>query len=186
MVDTTVRARLPRTAVTALVKGLPSILSGRSPDPYGIKMVFLNAFAATLFKLIRRAYQDKAGEGIQGGTDEFGKSWKPLSPATIKRDKYRKVARIGLLRLDDRLKKSLDPGVLIGGLYFGPSEQILRVEGNVLTLGTKVPYGVYHHQGTARMPSRRLWPSTRDIGRWNAQAAQAGVEAVVAKLASVV
>jgi len=77
MPDYTVTARNPN--FRRLLRSLPAILSGDAPDPKGLRRSFLAALLYNAFKRTHEAYLTKA----DGGADEYGESWDPLSPKTI-------------------------------------------------------------------------------------------------------
>ncbi len=53
-----------------------------------------------------------------------------------------------------------DTGILLNSLSPGVKSphQILRAEAGAVTIGTNARYAKFHHEGTRRMPKRRLWP----------------------------
>jgi len=81
-------------------------------------------------------------EGARGG----GK-WQALSPAYRKWKQVHYPGRPILVRTG-RLKRSLS---VIGA---GGGDSIRDFRPLELTLGSRVPYGIYHQRGTRKMPSR--------------------------------
>lgn len=82
----------------------------------------------------------------------IGSMWPPLSPkyAAWKAAHYPGRPMMVLTR---RLERSL----------LGKTADSIRVMGKKLfRWGTRVPYGVFHHRGTARMPKRQFLGLTHD------------------------
>lgn len=119
---------------------------------------------------IRRAFLVKLG----GGTDECGTRWQPIKPSTAARKGNRDI-----LRDKGPLLASLSPGS-------GSVAQVLRPAPGSVTIGSALPYARFHHEGTRRMPQRRLWAETRkwSVGWWQSlvEPAQAGLVKIAVKL----
>jgi len=83
------------------------------------------------------------------GSVETGK-WSPLSPLYAR---WKARVRPGkpILVFDGDLKKSLTV----------PGQGIYIVRHNMMTVGTSVPYAIYHQKGTPMMPARPLLGSPR-------------------------
>lgn len=79
-------------------------------------------------------------EGQRGGA-----KWKPLSEK-YRQWKEKKYPGRPILHLTGRLRRSLS---VVGG-----GDQIREPEPLSLTLGTRVPYAVYHQRGGGRLPAR--------------------------------
>lgn len=107
-----------------------------------------------LFAIIHKNFLIKAN----GGTDSLGNKWKPLkdrtriykplTPAEKRRyplrGRTKKEALANrqplILILTRRLERSLKPGKVVGDKYLPNSEQIARINGTKVSVGTKVPY----------------------------------------------
>ena len=74
-----VRTKQPKEKLQALFRSMPSIISGRRIDQFGLKDIYWNAFYHHLMFKIHEAFMIKS----EGGTDETGESWKALKQATI-------------------------------------------------------------------------------------------------------
>ena len=83
--------------------------------------------------------QQFASEGRAEGTP-----WPELSPATLRRRR----ARTPILYKTGALLRSLaEPGA---------AGHVEELEGYSLTLGSRLPYALYHHTGTRRLPARPI------------------------------
>lgn len=79
--------RMGRREITKLLKGIPEAIAGRGE--YKVKYIrtrFFANFANHFFTKLSEAYEAKS----EGGTDEFGNSWKPISERT---KIYRRLTR---------------------------------------------------------------------------------------------
>lgn len=74
----TIRLRTSKKALYSQLRSLPEEIVGKRSDSE-LSKVFLNHLGHTLFERVETSFLDKSS----GGTDEFGKSWKPLTPETI-------------------------------------------------------------------------------------------------------
>lgn len=81
---------------------------------------------------------DTEGHHASGG-------WAPLADSTVEQ-KARRGLRPEILQATGRLKESLTRRF--------DSEHIERLSPDHLTFGSLVPYGIFHHTGTRRMPRR--------------------------------
>jgi hypothetical protein len=80
-----------------------------------------------------------ASEGRAEGTP-----WPELSPATLRRQR----ARTPILYKTGALLRSLgEPGA---------AGHVEELEGYSLTLGSRLPYALYHQTGTRRLPARPI------------------------------
>lgn len=183
--ETIVRVTISRQRVKRLLRLLPRLLSGKVPDPTGRVKDLQIAMGMALLQLIQKAYKDKA----QGGTDEAGEKWKPLSPVTIERrmKKGRSAEDIKKLRKlwkskgwgefsGDAVEILIDTGRLFRSLTAGISsgDQVFRVNPGEVVVGTNAksdegkPYPADHHYGTMWIPQRRLWPAVENWPqRWH-------------------
>lgn len=74
-----VRTKQPREKLLELSRFLPSIISGRRIDQFGLRPVYWNAYRHHLMSKIHEAFMIKS----EGGADETGESWKELKRETI-------------------------------------------------------------------------------------------------------
>lgn len=133
-------------------------------------------FASTLKKLLAR------GMGIE---EAKGKAAQVAWSVMKSRGALTKLSVLGnrkvpLLRVSDRLYKSLSPGTLSGGRYYKPAEQVFETEGRTLVLGTSVPYAAKQHK------TRPLFPSMDKIRPWLLEAATVGSNAALEHIRSAV
>jgi phage gpG-like protein len=78
----------------------------------------------------------------QGGAE--GTPWAPLAPSTLRRRR----ASPSILYATGALRRSLtEPGA---------AGHIEELEDQSLTLGTRLPYALYHQTGTRRLPARPI------------------------------
>lgn len=175
----TVYFRGSRPQLRRLLADLPAIAGGRDADPTGAVRGLQLRVGMVALSLIKEAYVTKA----RGGTDAAGLFWPPLADSTIRR-RRRGGQKSEILRDTGRLLNSLSPGVS------GPSgstDQVFEVRPGEVVVGTNVEYAKYHHDGTSRLPQRRLWPEPSSWPRawWDqlAVAARTGLIRLVALLA---
>lgn len=90
---------------------------------------------------------------------------------------YAKDRAVLLLQRSGRLERSLRPGTLLYGIYEPPDDQVFRVDQKGLTLGSSVEYA------SSVDKKRPLWPD--HIDPWIASAVEAGIQAVIEKLKSI-
>lgn len=70
---------ITRADLVRRLRSFPAIFSGRKRDEYGVGLLFRSAILLDTYDRIFQAFMAKS----EGGTDEFGDQWKPLSPQTI-------------------------------------------------------------------------------------------------------
>lgn len=138
---------------------LGKILAGKARDRTGMGKLWKSYFTRRLLDHLYRAYREKA----KGTTDALGRYWEPLSPRTL----AKKGPRKGILRVTDRLYKSLRPGEVVGGTYAPSGEdQVVRFKSGTIEIDIKVPYFDYHQEGTMRIPQRLIIPSPEKMQPW--------------------
>lgn len=76
-----------------------------------------------------------------------GGDWPELSPVTLAKKLPKGVRRSGILKVTQRLYRSLFPTT---------DENILQVNRRGVTVGTAVPYATYHQNGTRTIPQRTI------------------------------
>jgi len=110
MAVTYIRSRLTRKTIYKNVRELSGILGGNAPDPHSFRALFWGRVAHHLFSKVYTAYEIKS----EGGRDELGNRWKPLSPVTIARRPLRRgdVSRYGLGGRGERAYKRRVRGLL--------------------------------------------------------------------------
>lgn len=167
-----IRVRARRQEVREVLGRLPALVAGRSPDTTGHVRSLQLALGMIALSLIKQAFVAKSA----GGEDEAGQRWAPLAASTLAgRRKGKGGGSPQILRDTGRLLNSLSPGV---------DNPTVR-HGQVI-VGTNVPYAVFLHEGTPRMPARRLWPEPKDWPEhWWAQlatSARAGVVSLITAL----
>lgn len=86
MADIIIRTKASLAKVTAYLRDLPGILSGRLPDKYGIAV----ACNAVLIKAALEDVHADFDRKSQGGAGEDGMVWEPLHPYTIRRRSLQK------------------------------------------------------------------------------------------------
>ena len=130
------------------IKDLPQILSGKSSKHRELREIFWGAFAREFFVHVSRSYDSRS----QGQTDDIGRKFRRLSPATLSK----KGPRIGILRATDRLYQSYKPGAYAGGKYRPPPEQVFDISGRGLKMGSSVPYAKEATKFRPIIPSRGI------------------------------
>jgi len=105
----------------------------------------LNAMAAQAVNM-RGPLSDAADLVLQSNELSFnveGPGWAPLADSTVQR----RGSAHPILEHSGRMKRSLTRR---GG------ESRIRIQGDLLSIGSKVPYAAFHQTGTRRMPARPL------------------------------
>lgn len=91
-------------------------------------------------------------QGFTSRGARFGSTWPALSPKYAEW-KARHYPGRPMMVLTRRLERSL----------LGKTGDSIRVLGKkVFRFGTRVPYGIFHHMGTTRMPRRQFLGLTHD------------------------
>lgn len=96
-----VRTKQPREQLQALHRSIPSIISGRRIDQFGLRQAYWSAFLHHLMFKIHEAFLAKS----DGGADEVGETWKPLERSTIAQRPIAK-GEIGQLDIGGRASKA--------------------------------------------------------------------------------
>jgi hypothetical protein len=85
-----------------------------------------------------------------------------------------------------RLEKSFRPGRMAHWSYVKYNkDQIYEIHGQQMTIGSKVPYGKYHQEGTKHMPARPPIPAPKAMKRWTLRAARKASESIPDTLAEI-
>lgn len=103
--------------------------------------------AKPAFESILSMMEDDVGEQFASEGKAMSKGWAPLSPVTIAQ-KSRLNLRPEILQATGRLLNSLVVGAR--------GEDIHEAMPYGLNYGTRVPYAVFHHTGTRKMPARKF------------------------------
>ena len=74
-----VKTNRSRRFVLRVFRNIGNYIDGSIPDRHRIGSVFWGTFTRELFKRIHRSYEVRS----EGGTDDLGNKFKPLSPSTI-------------------------------------------------------------------------------------------------------
>lgn len=174
-----IRTTKPSAEIRRLIHNIPDILAGRAPDPQGFRDAFWGAVAHHIFSKVSEAFLAKSN----GGTDELGNSWDPLRKPTIqsrlKPSRIRKhplSAELRIMRVSDRLLRSLLPGAYNGYHYSPPEDQLFRVENGNVVLGSLVEYA------PAQAKLRPIFPP--NINRWIKEAVAKGSQAIIQRFHS--
>lgn len=180
MADLYVRTRLPVSEVRKRFAEVPYVLMGRKNDPKGLRKYFFAVLARLLFQRIQEAFDQKS----RGGTDSLGQTWRALTPKTVRRrlskkyiDQWPLSAKLYILRLSDRLFQSLKAGTLSPmGFYYPPHpDQLYKLTGASLAIGTQVPYANAQHA------NRPLWPER--MQPWLEECADIAIGKVMERIA---
>ena len=75
----TIKTKRTARFVKNVFKSIPAYISGKKSDIHGVSRVFWNTLVRYLYTKIHESYAIRS----EGGTDELGNKWKPLSPNTI-------------------------------------------------------------------------------------------------------
>ena len=91
--------------------------------------------------------------------------------------------RVPIMIDSKRLLNSLQPGSLSVFSYRPPSKnQIYRIKGSTLEIGTRVRHAKFHKHGTKTMPPRPPFPSAESMAPWTRKALQGGLVAVAEQM----
>jgi hypothetical protein len=162
--------------VKKILNDLPGYVSGRKRDTYRVRKVFWSVFTHELYRQIHTGFVAKS----MGGMDDQGESWPDIRDST-----KRRTGRNEILQHTEKLRQSLEPGTVSGDTYVKKNrDQIVEYVFGKMIHGSKLPYAEYHHEGTATIPARRLWPENLD--KWIGRATAKATAAVVTHLARVI
>lgn len=199
-----------KSELRAILRSIPAVLAGRSPDPYGVARDIQLRMGVALLSQVQQDFVTKA----RGGTGRDGITWAPLKPATIARRRRsasdKRVARqqiaaakqagtkrptilelygsrpVEIGRDTGKLFRSLSPGV--EDRPSGAEGQLFEVLPGTVIVGTTVPYAERFHRGDRKrnVPARPMWPLDGSIPlAWLPAiigAAQRGVQLAVSRL----
>lgn len=101
------------------------------------------AFRRMAAMLEKASLQRFESEGSFGG-----EPWAPLAESTLRSKAARGYGDQGILVASGRLRASLTQETA--------PDAIRQITPTFMRWGSKVPYGVFHQQGTSRMPRRRV------------------------------
>ena len=178
MVTRRIRVNRSWKEVKRELSKLPGIISGRLPDPDGLRRFFFAVIARVLFQKIHKAFDTKS----KGGTDELGNSWRSLKRSTEKRRsakgivaKYPLSAKLYILRMSDSIYNSLAPGNIAGHDYRPSKDQLYELTSAGLRIGTEVEHAKYVNK------KRPLWP--KKMKPWIAVAVREATNQTIARMA---
>lgn len=159
-------------SVKLMLRNLPAIITGKTIAHQRVREAFINGFSHRFMQLVHRAAIHKSN----GGTDELGNRWKPLQKSTIRWRRSRRIAnkfprsrQLKIMRLAERLFRSISPGSFNGVIYIPPSEQLCRFRQGMLELGSTVPYA------ERQFPLRPVFPE--NFTPWLTDAIRYGLKA---------
>ncbi len=147
-----------RAELLARLRSLSGVLSGRLPDPGGVRAASGVRLANGLLRAAREDFLQKE----EGGRGHDGIRWVQLKPRTIARRIRCGTWNGKILNEYGDLLLSLTPGH--GGSLSGSAGQSVDYDlpGGVLVRLTEKPW---HHAGGGRLPARPLWPSRGELPR---------------------
>jgi hypothetical protein len=178
MSRTRTQTRKTKAQVKKILNDLPGYVSGRKRDTYRVRKVFWSVFTHELYRQIHIGFVAKS----MGGTDDQGESWLDIRDST-----KRRKGRNEILQHTEKLRQSLKPGTVSGDSYAKKNrDQIVEyIFGNKrVVYGSKLPYAKHNHEGTNRIPARRLWPE--NLEEWISRATTKAIAAVVTHLTHVI
>lgn len=143
---TTVRVKASRAEVKRLLRALPAVLSGKTPDSTGVARSISLRLGMTALSLVKQAFVEKAA----GGADASGLRWKPLAPSTIRG--RRQGSATGTPQI------GRDTGILLNSLSPGAPDNVLDARAGLVSVGTSVPYAVHFHAERPLWPDASKWP----------------------------
>lgn len=115
----------------------------------------LFAVGRVVLKLVHEAFLVKS----KGGTDESGLSWPALAESTLERKRRMKRASLDILEELGKLVHSLIPPTANSTGPSNRTDQVFKIEGNAVVVGTDREWAWTHMKGIpGRLPQRRLWP----------------------------
>jgi len=174
-----VRTRLSKAEVESILKSLPSVLTGkrRKAGDSLFRRTFWANFAKEFYRLVRKGGLRKAYRT----RDELGNVWKAIKKETIAR-KRKKHKRHGVWlppskfatsrnRDTSDLLDSVAPGTVVDGVYQKVANQIFKLVGDSLQLGSKLHYAEH------ALRDRPLFPENREA--WIDQATVYALKATI-------
>lgn len=115
--------------------------------------IWKGIFASTKARAIRDGYDEGRAKALAGQT-----AWaviKTLGGRTKLSVFGRR--RVRMLRVSDRLYKSVSAGKLVNNRYYPPSpEQVFKIDGNSVVIGSTVPYFGKQHKARPVLPTARM------------------------------
>jgi len=144
------KSKLSVSEIRGLVRDLPKTLTGVrvTPKIQKLRDTFWSHFAKAFFKKAYQNYQKKA----EGGSDEYGVRWKPLSKSTLIRRAKKSLVSLAkqrnkgaandlILVRTGRLRDSFKPGQIAGSSYQPTNEdQVFEIGRGRMKIGSAVPY----------------------------------------------
>jgi hypothetical protein len=161
----TITVQASRREVVALLRSLPARASGHQHVGATSTQRLYVRIGLTVQDFLYRAFRQKS----QGQADATGLRWPKLAPLTIRLKRRTAPANATkILREFDDLSRSLEPAARPADAQPLPPRrrlQVFELRTGSITLGTRRPYALAHHQGVPqlRLPQRRLWP---EPSRW--------------------
>jgi hypothetical protein len=159
----------------ARIYNLPAILVGKADDPDGFRYTFMAAFVHKIMEKVHEAYLAKS----EGGADDLGNRWAPLSTKYAQRKssawflrKYPNSIPNAIMRLTDKLIQSWAPGHINSLRYLPPRNQVVEFNANLVRIYSEVEYSEFQSAKRPIIPD--------DIGPWISEAIAAGLRALVA------
>lgn len=104
-----------------------------------VRLYYNNLVLYYVIKTNYEAFMTKAKKQ----TDEFGKSWKPLAPKTIKEKKRKRFLYGGSVLINIRTRELLEavrPGKFKNGVYYPTQNQYVEVTEKSIVFGIDVDY----------------------------------------------
>lgn len=152
--------------LTVTVEGLPNLFG---------KLGFMGDWAKKPIgkdnaTLIRESFNAHAMRQWDSRGQHMGTRWRKLSPAYAKRKAKTHPGKPLMIRSTNLVKSLADKR---------NPRAIFRHNGKSLTLGSRVPYAIYHQKGTARLPRRPLFVVTKKIAHEWAEILSADLEAKI-------
>ncbi len=151
-----------------LLARLRKLVAGLSSSPTPASSQMMTRIGLAIQAKISEQFQIK----MNGGTDETGLRWAPLSPATLRRRSKHRTRPAGplgtagsILYDTGDLLASLSPAIAPEAAGPGPPAvrySIFDVSGGRVKIGTTRPGASDQHNGTPTIPARPLYPEPAD------------------------
>lgn len=126
-----------------------------------VRLYYNNLVLYHVIKINYQAFMTKAKKQI----DEFGQSWKPLSPKTIKEKRRKKFLYGGSVLINIRTRALLEairPGKFKNGIYYPTEGQYVEVTESSITFGIEVSYaGSVNTKRRIIVPMKELLPAAK-------------------------
>ena len=127
-------------------------------------------FSKTAALKIRESFNQHAGQQFDSKGNHMGTRWRSLNPQYRAWKASRYPGKPLMIRTTKLVKSLADKN---------SPHAIFRHEGRKMTIGSRVPYAIYHQEGRGKLPKRPLFVVTKKISTEWAEILAADLEAKI-------